>query len=210
MELVSEAIAFAVKAHDGMRRKKSEVPYILHPMEAAVIVGTMTDDQNLIAAAALHDVVEDTDTTIEDVKHFCMNNGRQIVISSSGDFSKGFSSVLSKFYIPNDKVSVLACGYLPENSLGWKIKNGFKDVEIGGINRKVRCEFKGTIPSLSGHATHQGLIDFTKSLNQSVLKDIILVHGTDEAKQDLKEDLEKELGSNKKIHIIKQFETLKF
>ena len=41
MELVSEAIAFAVKAHDGMRRKKSESPYILHPMEAAVIVGTI-------------------------------------------------------------------------------------------------------------------------------------------------------------------------
>ena len=51
MELVSESIAFAVKAHDGMRRKKSNAPYILHPMEAAVIVGTMTDDQNLIAAA---------------------------------------------------------------------------------------------------------------------------------------------------------------
>ena len=49
MELVSEAIAFAVKAHDGMRRKKSSAPYILHPREASVIVGTMTDDQNLIA-----------------------------------------------------------------------------------------------------------------------------------------------------------------
>ena len=68
MELVSEAIAFAVKAHDGMRRKKSEAPYILHPMEAAVIVGTMSDDQNLIAAAALHDVVEDVGITIEEVE----------------------------------------------------------------------------------------------------------------------------------------------
>ena len=67
MELVSEAVAFAVKAHDGMRRKKSKVPYILHPMEAAVIVGTMTDDQELIAAAALHDVVEDAGITIEEV-----------------------------------------------------------------------------------------------------------------------------------------------
>ena len=67
MELVSEAIAFAVKAHDGMRRKKSEAPYILHPMEAAVIVGTMSDDQNLIAAAALHDVVEDAGVSIEEV-----------------------------------------------------------------------------------------------------------------------------------------------
>ena len=61
MELVSEAIAFAVKAHDGMRRKKSDVPYVLHPMEAAVIVGTMTADQDVIAAAVLHDVAEDAD-----------------------------------------------------------------------------------------------------------------------------------------------------
>ena len=68
MELVSEAIAFAVKAHDGMRRKKSETPYILHPMEAAVIVGSMTDDQNLIAAAALHDVVEDAGITLDEIK----------------------------------------------------------------------------------------------------------------------------------------------
>ena len=68
MELVNEAIVFAAKAHDGMRRKKSEAPYVLHPMEAAVIVGTMTDDQNLIAAAALHDVVEDAGITLEEIK----------------------------------------------------------------------------------------------------------------------------------------------
>lgn len=68
MELVSEAIIFAVKAHDGMRRKKSKSPYILHPMEAAVIVGTMTDDQSIIAAAALHDVVEDAGITIEEIE----------------------------------------------------------------------------------------------------------------------------------------------
>ena len=43
MELVSEAIIFAVKAHDGMRRRKGDAPYVLHPMEAAVIVGSMSD-----------------------------------------------------------------------------------------------------------------------------------------------------------------------
>ena len=68
MELVSEAIVFAAKAHDGMRRKKSQAPYILHPMEAAVIVGTMTDEQNVIAASALHDVVEDAGITLEEIK----------------------------------------------------------------------------------------------------------------------------------------------
>ena len=79
MELVSEAIAFAVKAHDGMRRKKSDAPYILHPMEAAVIVGTMSDDQNLIAAAALHDVVEDAGITIEEIEEKFGKRVRELV-----------------------------------------------------------------------------------------------------------------------------------
>ena len=85
MELVSEAIAFAVKAHDGMRRKKSEAPYILHPMEAAVIVGTMTDDQNLIAAAALHDVVEDANITIREIEEKFGNRVRELVESETED-----------------------------------------------------------------------------------------------------------------------------
>ena len=85
MELVSEAIAFAVKAHDGMRRKKSDAPYILHPMEAAVIVGTMSDDQNLIAAAALHDVVEDAGITIEEVEARFGKRVRELVESETED-----------------------------------------------------------------------------------------------------------------------------
>ncbi len=85
MELVSEAIAFAVKAHDGMRRKKSDAPYILHPMEAAVIVGTMTDDQNLIAAAALHDVVEDADIIIEEIENRFGKRVRELVESETED-----------------------------------------------------------------------------------------------------------------------------
>ena len=85
MELISEAIAFAVKAHDGMRRKKSSAPYILHPMEAAVIVGTMTDDQNLIAAAALHDVVEDAGITIEEIEERFGKRVRELVQSETED-----------------------------------------------------------------------------------------------------------------------------
>ena len=85
MELVSEAIAFAVKAHDGMRRKKSKAPYILHPMEAAVIVGTMSDDQNLIAAAALHDVVEDAGVSIEEIEEKFGKRVRELVGSETED-----------------------------------------------------------------------------------------------------------------------------
>ena len=85
MELVSEAIAFAVKAHDGMRRKKSDAPYILHPMEAAVIVGTMTNDQNMIAAAALHDVVEDAGITIREIEEKFGSRVRELVQSETED-----------------------------------------------------------------------------------------------------------------------------
>ena len=85
MELVSEAIVFAAKAHDGMRRKKGDAPYILHPMEAAVIVGTMTDDQDLIAAAALHDVVEDAGITIEEVEERFGKRVRELVQSETED-----------------------------------------------------------------------------------------------------------------------------
>ena len=67
MEPVSEAISFAIRAHDGMRRRKSNAPYVLHPLEVCAIVGTMTDSHEVIAAAALHDVVEDAGIPIEEI-----------------------------------------------------------------------------------------------------------------------------------------------
>ena len=85
MELVSEAIMFAVAAHDGMRRKKSETPYILHPMEAAVIVGTMSDDQELIAAAVLHDAIEDAGVAIETIEAKFGKRVRALVGSETED-----------------------------------------------------------------------------------------------------------------------------
>ena len=66
-DLVSRAIAFSTEAHDGMRRRKSDVPYVLHPMEVGVILGTMTENQEVIAAGVLHDVVEDAGITIEQI-----------------------------------------------------------------------------------------------------------------------------------------------
>lgn len=67
IDLVSDALTFSVKAHDGMRRRKSEVPYILHPMEVGAIIGTMTDNQEVIAAGILHDVVEDAGVSILEI-----------------------------------------------------------------------------------------------------------------------------------------------
>ena len=64
MTLFEEAICFAVHAHQGMIRRREGAPYILHPMEVASICATMTNDPEVLAAAVLHDTVEDTDTTM--------------------------------------------------------------------------------------------------------------------------------------------------
>ena len=63
--LLDRAILFAVKAHADTERKGKGFPYIVHPLEAMAIVATITSDQELLAAAVLHDTIEDTDTTME-------------------------------------------------------------------------------------------------------------------------------------------------
>lgn len=67
-ELLDRAIVFAVRAHAGTERRGKGFPYIIHPLEAVEIVATMTSDQELLAAAALHDTVEDTNTTVEQIR----------------------------------------------------------------------------------------------------------------------------------------------
>ncbi|MBO7460310.1 MAG: bifunctional (p)ppGpp synthetase/guanosine-3',5'-bis(diphosphate) 3'-pyrophosphohydrolase [Bacteroidales bacterium] len=67
-ELLDRAIVFAVKAHANTERRGKGYPYIVHPLEAVEIVATMTADQELLAAAALHDTVEDTEVTVEQLK----------------------------------------------------------------------------------------------------------------------------------------------
>ena len=67
MELFEQALCFAAERHSGQRRKLSDAPYILHPMEVAAIVGTMTDDQEILAAAVLHDTVEDAGVSFDEI-----------------------------------------------------------------------------------------------------------------------------------------------
>lgn len=75
MDVFERALCFATEKHSGQVRKLAKTPYILHPMEVAAIVGTMTDDRELLAAAVLHDTVEDTDTTLEEIQE---NFGRRV------------------------------------------------------------------------------------------------------------------------------------
>ncbi|MBO4373794.1 MAG: HD domain-containing protein [Lachnospiraceae bacterium] len=68
MDLLEEAIIYATVMHQGKLRKFGNIPYILHPMEVAQILSTITDDKEIITAGILHDVVEDTDGTLQEIE----------------------------------------------------------------------------------------------------------------------------------------------
>ena len=67
-KLLNEAIAYVVVHHSEGLRKGTTMPYIVHPLEVMHILEVMTGDKHLMAAGVLHDVVEDTDATIEDIR----------------------------------------------------------------------------------------------------------------------------------------------
>ena len=89
--LLDRAIIFAVRAHAGTERRGKGFPYIVHPMEAVEIVATMTPDQELLAAAVLHDTVEDTDTTVEQIREEFGNRIASLVASESDVMPEGVS-----------------------------------------------------------------------------------------------------------------------
>mgnify|MGYP003658594988 CR=1 FL=1 len=68
-ELVTSARLFAFTAHNaiGQRRKYTGDPYTVHLERVAALVGSVVEDEAMLAAAYLHDTVEDTETTLEDI-----------------------------------------------------------------------------------------------------------------------------------------------
>jgi len=67
-EMLQKALSFSMEAHKLQFRKSGE-PYIIHPILVASIVASITDDESMAIAALLHDIVEDTDTTIVDIEN---------------------------------------------------------------------------------------------------------------------------------------------
>ena len=89
--LLDRAIVFAVRAHAGTERRGKGFPYIVHPMEALEIVATMTRNQELLAAAVLHDTVEDTGVTIEQIRTGFGDLIASLVASESDTMPEGVS-----------------------------------------------------------------------------------------------------------------------
>lgn len=87
--MIQKAIAFATQAHEGQVRKGTTRPFILHPLEVGRIVATMTEDEEIISAAILHDTIEDCEGITEETicREFTSRVAR-LVAEESEDKSK--------------------------------------------------------------------------------------------------------------------------
>lgn len=124
-ELLDRAIVFAVRAHAGIERRGKGFPYIVHPMEAVSIVATMTRDQELLAAAALHDTVEDTDVTVEQIRVEFGDRVAALVASESENKDCGVSKEESWHARKQAAIERLASASLDSKivALGDKLSN---------------------------------------------------------------------------------------
>lgn len=79
MNLIEKAIIIATKAHEKQYRKETNIPYIVHPFAVAMILMKNGCNDDVIASGLLHDTIEDTDLTIQDIEREFGSNVADIV-----------------------------------------------------------------------------------------------------------------------------------
>ena len=82
LEMINKAYALAKDAHKDQKRKSGE-PYLIHPVCVAIILAQLEMDKETIVGGLLHDVVEDTKYTIDDIKNEFGNEIAELVMSAS-------------------------------------------------------------------------------------------------------------------------------
>ena len=86
--MIEDAIYFATTAHAGQKRKGTDIPYILHPLEAAAIATRFEYNETLICATILHDVVEDTGIPLKVIEKRFGAKVANLVAAASEDKTK--------------------------------------------------------------------------------------------------------------------------
>ena len=88
MTIKEKAVEFATAAHAGQMRKLSNQPYILHPLQVAETLEKAGFCEELVVAGLLHDTVEDTDTTLEQIEREFGTKVSSLVAAHTEDKTK--------------------------------------------------------------------------------------------------------------------------
>lgn len=140
---LEKAIIYAAGCHSGAVRKGTDVPYILHPMEAMLILRSLNADASLMIAGLLHDVIDDTDTALEDIAARFGRDVAVLVEGHSEDKSQSWywrklrtvaelpdSDIRHKLLVLADKLANLRSMYADYRTLGealWERFNAPKE-----------------------------------------------------------------------------------
>ena len=111
--LIEKAIAFATKAHEGQVRKGTSRPFILHPLEVGEIVASMTEDEEVISAAILHDTIEDCENVTADILcELFTERVSKLVLQESENKSKTWlerkSATIAHLKVASHDIQILA------------------------------------------------------------------------------------------------------
>ena len=87
LQLTQQAVEFAVQMHSGQQRSGDQAPFVAHPMEVASMLDRAHYPDHVIAAAVLHDVLENTDEDIEDLEARFGREVAELVATVSDDES---------------------------------------------------------------------------------------------------------------------------
>lgn len=90
MNRIHDAIIFAAVKHQNQKRKGTDIPYIVHPMEVMQILTAENCGEDVIVAGILHDTLEDTDTKPEEIEREFGKHILEIVRTESEDKSKSW------------------------------------------------------------------------------------------------------------------------
>ncbi|WP_299094909.1 HD domain-containing protein [uncultured Metabacillus sp.] len=88
MRIIEQAINYAAAAHDGQKRKATNIPYMTHPFAVGMLLQKERCSDDVIAAGILHDTIEDTSVTYEDLeKTFGMRIANLVLAATEPDKS---------------------------------------------------------------------------------------------------------------------------
>ncbi|WP_235988838.1 HD domain-containing protein [Aquibacillus kalidii] len=135
-----KAITYATEKHDGQRRKVDKIPYISHPYRVSMLLATEGYDKEIVTAGLLHDIVEDTDGTLDEIKSLFGEIVAELVqYASEPDKSLPWEKrkqhtittikhapLAAKIVVCADKVDNLTSIIENEKQLGSKVWNSFK------------------------------------------------------------------------------------
>ena len=134
--MINEAILFATKAHEGQVRKVNKMAFVLHPLAVGCLLADMDEKEEVIVAGILHDTVEDTEVSLDDIKQSFGKHVADLVDGCSENKALSWQErkeeTIEFLKIASEEVCIITCADKVHNI----------SVSVQGIQEKGKEFFK--------------------------------------------------------------------